>query len=296
MKNLFQPLATIVTATIVTMAVIVGSASAKAPKGVGTEEFGMTPRELVSSIERVESLISVCMRKQGFQYVAADYTTVRQGMSADKKLPGVSEEEFIAKYGFGVSTMYTGRPPQLSEGYSPAKVGLGERNVQIFRGLSPADQIAYNRALFGENTSETFAIAIETENFSRTGGCTLEAIKQVFKPEQLNVSYYNPKDELINKDSRMKAALRKYRLEMRKAGFDYDHPDMVEPDIRVRLGALTNGATIRIESMLPAQLAALRDLQDYERRVAAKNYQLQQEIFDPVEEKIEQELYPRKVQ
>ena len=67
MKNLLQPLATIV-ATIV----IVGSASAQAPKGVGSEEFGLTPRQLVSSIEIVEALISSCMRRQRFQYVAAD--------------------------------------------------------------------------------------------------------------------------------------------------------------------------------------------------------------------------------
>ena len=217
-------------------------------------------------------------------------------MSADKRLPGVSEEEFIGKYSFGVSTMYTGKPPQLSEEYSPAKVGLGERNVRIFRTLSPADRVAYNRALLGENTSATFAVGIETENFSRTDGCTRDAIKKVFKPEQLSVSYYNPKDDLINKHPRMKAALRHYRREMRKAGFDYDHPDEVELDIRVRLAALTRGGTIPIERMSPKQKAGLRDLQDYERRVARKNYVLQLQIFDPVEESIQKELYARKVQ
>ena len=96
-------------------------------------------------------------------------------MSADKNLPGVSEEEFINKYGFGVSTLYTGQPPQLAAGYSPGKVGLGERNVQIYKNLSPADQVAYNRALFGDNTDATFAVGIEIEDFSRTGGCTRSA-------------------------------------------------------------------------------------------------------------------------
>ena len=141
MKYFIQPLA-----TVATMAVVAGGAVAQVPAGVGSEEFGLTPRQLVSSIEQVEGLISSCMCKQGFQYIAADYITVRKGMSADKRRPGVSEEEFIGKYGFGVSTMYTGKPPQLSEGYSPAKVGLDERNVQIFRHLSPADRGAYNRS------------------------------------------------------------------------------------------------------------------------------------------------------
>ncbi len=281
--------------TVVALVLFAGSAGAQALGGPGTEEFGLTPRQLVQSIEKVEALISKCMRDQGFQYVAVDYITVRKGMGADKNMPGLSEEEFVNRFGFGVSTMYTGRPTQLATGYSPAKVGLGERNIEIYKNLSPADQVAYNRALFGENTGATFAVGLETENFSRTGGCTRNAIEQVFEPEQLKATYYNPKDALINKDPRMKAALRYYAREMRKAGFDYDHPDEVETDVRERLDALTAGGTIRVEEMLPEQRAALKQLQDYERRVAAKNFELEEQVFDPVEAKIEKELYSRKV-
>jgi hypothetical protein len=276
------------------MLLFTGSVSAQVPPGMGTEEFGLTPAQLVQSVEKVEELISKCMRDQGFEYVAADYTTVRKGMAADKSLPGLSEEEFISKYGWGVSTLYTGHAPQLATGYSPAKVGLGERNVQAYKKLSPADQVAYNRALFGENTDATFAVGLETENFSRTGGCTRMAIEQVFKPEQLKATYYNPKDALINKDPRMKAALRYYAREMRKAGFQYNHPDEVEPDIRERLAAITSGGTIPIEKMSPEQRAALKTLQDHERRVAAKNFRVKMEVVEPVEEKILEELFARK--
>lgn len=291
MKNMIQAAGTI--AAIVLLA---GSACAQAQGSPGTEEFGLTPKQLVQAIEKVEALISKCMRDQGFQYVAVDYITVRKGMAADKNLPGISEEEFIDKYGYGVSTMYTGQAPQLATGYSPAKIGLGERNVQIYRNLSPADQVAYNRALLGENADATFAVGLETENFSRTGGCTRKSIEQVFRPEQLKATYYNPKDALINKDPRMKAALRQYAREMRKAGFNYNHPDEAEPDIRERLAALTSGGTIPIEKMSPEQLAALKQLQDYERRAARLNYKLATKLFDPVEEKIQREMYPRKVQ
>jgi hypothetical protein len=255
----------------------------------------LTPKQLVQSIEKVEALISKCMRDKGFQYVAADYITVRRGMSADKKMSGVSEEEFIDKYGFGLSTLYTGQPPQLATGYSPAKVGLGERNIEIYKHLSPADQVAYNRALFGENTDATFAVGLEAENFSRTGGCTRKAIEQVFEPEQLKATYYNPKDALINKDPRMKAALRKYAAEMRKAGFNYNHPDEVETDIRERLAALTSSGMIPVEKMLPEKRAALKQLQSYERRAAIKSFQIEEEIFDPVEAEIEKEMYAREV-
>ncbi len=281
--------------TVVAVLVLAGSGGAQAPGGLGTEEFGLTTRQLVQSIEKVEALIAKCMRAQGFQYIAADYITVRRGLAADKNMPGVSEEEFTAKYGFGLSTLYTGQPPQLATGYSPGRVGLGERNVQIYKNLSPADQVAYNRALLGENTEATFAVGLETENFWRTGGCTREAIEQVFQPEQLKATYYNLKDALINKDPRMKAALRKYAAEMRKAGFEYNHPDEVETDVRERLDALTAGWTIRVEEMSPEQVAALKQLQDYERRVAVKNFELEEKVFDPVEEKIEKELFARDV-
>jgi hypothetical protein len=270
--------------------------AAQAPKGLGTEEFGMSPRELVQAIEKTEELIARCMREQGFKYVAADHNTVRAGMAADKRLPGLSEEEFVSRYGFGVSTFYTGLPPQLSTDYSPARVGLGERNVQIFRGLSPADQVAYNRALLGEDVTSTFAVALETEDLSRTGGCTRKAVAETFKPDQLKASHYNPQDALINKDQRMKAALGFWQREMKKAGFDYGHPDEIEPDLRNRLSTLTEGGKLLVAKMSADQKAALRKLQDFERVVAAKSFKMQEEVLTPVEERIQEELFSRKVQ
>jgi hypothetical protein len=264
-------------------------------EGLGTEEFGLSMKELVQSIEKVEALIAQCMREQGFEYVAADYRTVRRGMNADKSLPGMSEEEFIEKNGYGLSTLYTGMAPQLNTGYSPGRVGLGDRNVEIFKNLSPADQVAYNRALLGENTDATFAVALEIENFSRCGGCTLKAIEQVFKPEQLKATYYNPKDAMINRDPRMRAALRTYAEEMRKGGFDYNHPDEVETDIRERLYAITGGATVPVAQLSADQQEALKKLQEYERRVAVIDFELMEEVFDPVEEKIEKEMFAREV-
>jgi hypothetical protein len=265
------------------------------PSALGSEEFGLTRRQLVQASEKVEGLIAQCMREQGFEYVAADFKTVRRGMTADKRLPGLDEEEFTQKYGFGVSTLYTGQPPQLADGYSPTRVGLGQRNVEIYRSLSPADQVAYNRSLFGENADASFAVSLETENFSRTGGCTRQAIEEVFEPEQLSATYYNPKDFVINQDPRMKAALREYAEEMRKQGFAYNHPDEVETDIRERLAALTGGRSVPVENMSPDQKAALEELQDYERRAAVASFTLQEELFDPVEEKIEKEMFAREV-
>jgi hypothetical protein len=271
---------------VAALCILANSAYGQTP-AVGKEEFGLTPKQLVQYVERVEAGIAKCMRTQGFEYIAVDYETVRKGMSADKKLPGMSEEDFIQKHGFGAATLYTGQAPQLSAGYSPARVGLGERNVKVFKSLTPANQAAYNRALLGQNP--------ERENFSRTGGCTRDAIKQVFSAEQMSAAYYNPKDAIVNKDPRMKAALRKYSGEMRKHGYDYNHPDEVEPDVRKRLDALTQGSTLTVEKMSPEQKAALKKLQDFERQVAWKNYDLAEKHFKPVEEQIEKEMFARAV-
>ena len=100
---------------------------------------------------------------------------------------------------------------------------------------------------------------------------------------------------MINDDPRMKAALRQYAQEMRAVGFAYDHPDEVEADIRERLNALTEGGTVPVEALSPDRRAALAELQDYERRVAVKNLELAEEIFDPIEERIQKELFAREV-
>jgi hypothetical protein len=217
-------------------------------------------------------------------------------MLADKTLPGMDEEEFIEEHGFGISTFYTGAAPQLSDGYNPARVGLGGQNIQIFKNLSSADQVAYNRALLGKNADATFAVGLEQENFSRCGGCTLEAVKKVFKPNQLGASYYHPLDALINKDPRIKAAVRKWSEAMRDAGFKYNHPDDVEPDLTARLHAITDGGNTPVAQLTAEQQTALKKLQEFERRVAVIAFKLQEDIFEPVEEQIEKEMYARKVE
>lgn len=273
-----------------------GIAAAQAPKPPGTEEFGLSPRELVQAIEKTEDLISRCMREQGFQYVAVDHKTVRDGMSADKHIPGLSEEEFVSRHGFGISTLYTGLPPQLSTSYSPARVGLGDRNVKIFRALSSSDQVAYNRALLGEDLNATFAVSLEIEDLTRTGGCTRKAINEVFTAEQIKTVHTSPKDALIKKDPRMQTAAAAWQREMKKAGFDYSHPDEIEPDLRNRLNALTENGKLLVTKMSADQKAGLRKLQDFERAVAPKSFKFQEQLMSPVEELILKEMYSRPVQ
>ena len=64
---------------------------------------------------------------------------------------------------------------------------------------------------------------------------------------------------------------------------------------RLHAGLSGNGK-IPVEQMSPEQRAALKKLQDYEIAVASKSFKLQEEIIVPVEERIQQEIFSRKVQ
>lgn len=255
----------------------------------GTEEFGMTKEELVRNIEAVEALIAKCMSDAGFEYIAVDYDTVRRGMTSDKALPGVTDEQFVAQYGYGISTLYTGQSPQLADVPTAAQIGLGEQNAQVFKSLSPADQVAYNLTLFGQNPDATFAVSLEAEDFSRTGGCTRTAVEQVFTSEQLGTTYINPKDALIEQDPRMVAAVKEFSDCVREAGFNYNHPNEIEADIKNRLGGITKG--LPLEALSPDALAALTELQGEERAVAVAATECEADLIEPVAVQIERELY-----
>ncbi|MEZ4862304.1 MAG: hypothetical protein R3C14_13395 [Caldilineaceae bacterium] len=252
-------------------------------------EFGLTMEQLLQNIDAAEKQIAQCMSDAGFEYVAVDSATVYKGMSADKILPGVTEEQFIAQYGLGISTLYTGAAPQLSDPNSPANIGLGEQNVAIFKNLAPADQIAYNHTLLGEYSDAPLAVAIEREDFSRTGGCTRTAVDQVFSENQRSVSYVNPKDQKIDEDPRVVAAQAKYVDCVKAAGFDLSDPSDIRPIITERLDEITGGAPV--ETLSADAQAKLKELQAYELEITNASFSCESEHLQPVREEVENELY-----
>jgi hypothetical protein len=142
---------------------------------------------------------------------------------------------------------------------------------------------------FGEYADATFAVGLETEDFSRTGGCTRAAIEQVFGSEVLNLTYYSPLDALVQQDPRMIAALSEFANCMRAAGFNYSNPNEVEPEIRKRLYDITKGAPP--EALSSDARAALTELQGEERAVAVIAENCTIRIIEPVEDQVLRELY-----
>lgn len=257
----------------------------------GAEEFGLTKAELVQKIEATEAAIAACMRQTGFQYVPVDYLTVRKSMDADKKAAGLTDEEFRQQFGYGISTrsLSGSTPPQLSGADHAATIGLGLQNVDFFTSLAPTDQAAYNHALLGENPTTTFAVSLEAEDFSTTGGCTRTAVEQVFADEDLRPAYVNPGDALLAQDQRVITATAKWASCMREAGFEYNNPEEIEPTLRDRLQAITGRAELVTAS--PDTQEALTELQGEERAIAVSDAQCEEEFIEPAVKQVETELY-----
>ncbi|MDH3499824.1 MAG: hypothetical protein OEM97_06860 [Acidimicrobiia bacterium] len=245
----------------------------------GTEEFGLTMAELTRRIDEVETRIGGCMAEAGFEYIPVDFSTIRQAMTSDKSAPGLSGSEYRAQYGHGITT----QPDKPI-----VTIGLGDQNRRILENLSVPDQVAYERTLWGEDRTATFAFALESENFSRSGGCTRAAVEELFTPEEMATTYFNPADAYVLEDQRAVDALAAWSACMAEAGFVYRHPDDIDFDLQARYDSITQGQDP--EELTGVDLEALLKLQDEERSVVAANFPCETSILEPVLDVIEEEL------
>lgn len=262
-----------------------GSGSAPTPNGEqGNEEFGLTEEEVARRVDAVESVIATCMSDAGFEYVPVDYATVRAAMDSNSKPSGLSADEFRTQYGYGITTLFAGAANQ-------AALGAGEQNVRIREALSVADRAAYNRALYGENLSATFVVALDEEDFSQTGGCTSDAVQKVFSADELGaafVNYQNAQGARIDEDPRVIAAYRDWATCMRQAGYAYNDTSEIDADLTSRLNTITGGAD---PETLPADAqAALSELQGEERAIAAADHDCELEFVDAIKTLVETEI------
>jgi hypothetical protein len=259
------------------------AAAANAGRRFGGEEFGLSMQQLAERSDAVEASIGQCMAAAGFEYVPVDFAAINKAMTSDKSAPGLSQRAFVEKYGFGITTQPDKPIVELS---------LGQQNRRVINNLGPADRVAYLRTLFGQNTDATFAVGLETENFSRTGGCTRAAVEKHFAPDEMGGSYFNPGDALIETDPRAKAAMADWYRCMADGGVDtYLHPGDVEISFQRRLDALTQGQDP--QALTGAKLATLTGLQTEERTVAKVFTTCQNSVLDPVMSQVESDFYGR---
>ncbi len=245
----------------------------------GTQAFGLTDEEFAEKVEATESLIASCMADAGFEYVPVDVTAILEVEEWLRTAPTMSREEYKSQWGYGISTRFD---------FPAREVGLGPQNLAIYDELSEADQVAYDRTLFGDDTDATFAITLDDEDFSSTGGCTRSAVEEVFPPEMLAATFVNPKDILVEFDPRVQAAEEEWIDCMQEEGYDYEDQDEIIEEYEERLDVVSEGEDP--EELTGARLDALNELQAEEIAVAMRDLECQAPVDEAVRQ-VEIELY-----
>ena len=268
--------------------------AAPAAQAADAAEFGLPGAEIERRQIKVEGLIRVCMKSQGFDYVPVDPATLRAAMDSNSKPSGLSDAEFRKQYGYGISTLYDAQLLQSQNSQS-------EPNKKIRDALAPADHAAYDQALYGGNSSATFASALDSEDLTGLGGCTKQAVDTVFPASEIKLLRQNPNSqdavgELALQDPRVVEAVRSWSACIRSAGYSYAKPDEIKTDMQARLGAIVGAASQTLPvGTDPATAktydqAAMAALQKLEIAVATADFACAAKGLKATKDKVEAEL------
>ena len=250
----------------------------------GDSEFGLPEAEIAKRVDVVEASIAACMTEAGFEYFPVDYETARIAMDSNSKPSTLTDDEYRAQFGYGITT-------DFSTVESQAVLGMGRRNLDVRSALSATTLLSYERALYGENSDATFVVGLDSEDLSQTGGCTRAAVEANFTADELGtnfVNYQNAEAVRVDQDPWVIAAISDWSTCMRDRGFAYSTPDDIDLDLATRLDLVTQGDD-------PAQLAgpaaaALADLQGEELAIAAADNECDLQFVDAAKTEVELEL------
>jgi hypothetical protein len=288
MKQMLEPtrprLLVVAATVVLALSACGGSSDPSAEESLpGLKEFGLTEEEFAQHIEDTQTLIAECMAEAGFEYVPVDVKTIETAQARVRKEPGYTRRTYKEKWGLGVTTRFDN--PVRDTGLGPS--------LAIYESLSGDDQDAYFRTLFGKNPNMDFAFALDEEDFSETGGCTREAVEQVFTPKEIEGSYVNPKDVLIDADPRIIEAHRNWAKCMHEFGYEYeeDQDEIIEEYLERLEELLDDGDDPA--SLTGVRAEALRDLQQEEIEVSLADLECQLKYTDEVYHQVETEVYGR---
>jgi hypothetical protein len=213
-----------------------------------------------------QDAVAACMKKQGFEYTAQDPSSyVNFGSTASDGLE-YGSAEWVAKYGFGISTQRWSQAavgPDLV-GYDDSQFqpteAVADPNMGYVEGLSPEEQAAYNKALYGDTPAYDQTMSDEETASTMSdgyavGGCYAEAqsasnsLETQFYQEfsdELNAMY-----ERAQNDPRVVEATKTVSDCVASKGLEYTDQEKLFTDIDAQLSA--------IQALLPDPGAGLSE-------------------------------------
>ncbi len=244
------------------------------------DQLGFTRKGITAAQAKVENEIAACMKQQGFDYIPGDPVAVQAALTGK---PNMSDAEFEAQFGYGISTLYGRGTPQ------------SDPNVKIRDALSPVDRTAYDKALSGGQPEQTFFHAVDTGDFSELGGCTKTATDKAFGGSELLNTLQRKLDELddsILADQRMVKANAAWTTCMQDAtGESYEDAEAVEDEIRQQFETIV-GPPLPPGQVAPEgsyDRAALAKLQQREVELSNKDLACERKKITPVEDVVRKE-------
>lgn len=258
-----------------------GNAGGSSEQVAVDEQIGLDEEGILLRQGQAENLIRDCMKAEGFDYVPVDPVAQRAALVGR---PGMSQEEFEKQFGYGITTLYEQRLTQIGTG----------PNKEIRERLSDADRKAYDRALYGDDPTATFEVALDSGDLTRLGGCTRKATEQVFGGTAVLQTLQTKLDELDEKifaDPRMVKAIDKWSQCMREAGYSgLSEPDEVDAVLEKKLEDIV-GAPEDRKALAPGEepdydRAALKALQAEEVAMVATDIACEKEHLEDVEEEV----------
>lgn len=247
------------------------------------DQLGFDTEGLLAREARLENLVRDCMKAQGWEYVPVDPVARRASLIG---ATGLNEEDFEKQYGYGITTLYEQRRVQATSG----------PNQALRAALSGTDQIAYDRALLGENLDASFAEALDTGDFSRLGGCTKQGAEAVFGGADVLQSLQATLTDLdarVVADPRMVAAGGAWAACMRARGFEMPgtDTDVVDVVLKKKLADIVGpDGPPSGPGVLPAyDPAALAGLQREEVAMVTADIDCEKQHIASVEEKVRAE-------
>lgn len=245
------------------------------------DQLGFTRKGVAAASAKVENAIAGCMKADGFDYVPTDPVAQQAALTGKANM---SDEEYEKQFGYGITTLY-GRGTAQTDPNATIRSQLGE-----------ADRAAYDRALSGGKPEQTFALAVDTGDFTELGGCTKKATDTAFGGTQLLQTLQRKLDELddsIVADQRMVRAIEAWRECVKAAtGEEYEDAESIEDGIKQRFESLVGGV-VPPGQVAPegtqVDMAALRKLQQDELDLFNKDLACENKHIAPVETKVRQE-------